>query len=278
MSSVTLQNNVRLRVILVLVISVFIQIGRNFVSDSVHKATNLLELNYMLYGLLLLCSCIPSKIAWYVAGIALVMATFLDGTVLALGTIGTMRCVENSGCIQTLPGSITVLAMVALQTLLDAYQMWSIYLIVRIPYFVASSTQRIVILFAWALPFAVVTNVVLLIESQWSVWVSPPLVAMPIIIIMIQSAEYTLIGFLIAISIASNLFSLMYVDNTLVYSTILVQTAISLFGAIILFIPSETYIAPPPALEQEEQPVLPVDSTVKENPQLRQRKSQMLHF
>ena len=101
MSSVTLQNNVRLRVILVLVISVFIQIGRNFVSDSVHKATNLLELNYMLYGLLLLCSCIPSKIAWYVAGIALVMATFLDGTVLALGTIGTMRCVENSGCIQT---------------------------------------------------------------------------------------------------------------------------------------------------------------------------------
>jgi len=278
MSSVTLQNNVRLRVILVLAISLLVQLGRNFVSDSVHKATSLLEFNYIFYGLLLLCSCIPSKIAWYIAGIALSMATVLGGAVLALGGVSTLRCVQKSGCVQTIPGSLFVLALVAVQCLLDAYQTWNIYLIIRIPYFVASSTQRMVILFSWALPFAVVTNVVLLSESQWSVWVSPPLVAMPIIIIMIQSAEYTLIGILITISIASNVFAMISITNTLAQSALIVQAAISIFGAIVMFIPSETYVIPPKTTK--DVPVLPVNKAVatQNNTKLRQRKSQMLHF
>lgn len=276
MSSVTLQNNVRLRVILILAISLLIQMGRHFVSDSVHKATALLEFNYIFYGLLLLCSCIPSKIAWYIAVIALVMATMVSGTVLALGSLSTWRCLDNSGCIQTMPGSCLVLLLVAVQCLLDLYQTWNVYLILRRPYLVASSTQRLVILFAWAFPFAILTNGVLLSESQWTVWVSPPLVAMPIIIIMAQSSEYTLIGILTLISIASNAFSILYVTNTLARSAIIIQGAISLFGTIILFIPSKTYVKP---IISPPQPVLPI--VQKKDGGLRNRKihkSKMLHF
>lgn len=281
MSSVTLQNNVRLRVILVLLISLLIQFGRHFVSDSVHKATALLEVTYIFYGLLLLCSCIPSKIAWYIAAIVLVMATLVDGTVLALGGLSTLRCLEKSGCIQTMPGNSLVLLLVAMQCLLDLYQTWNVYLILRRPYLIASSTQRLVILFAWAFPFAILTNWILLIESQWTVWVSPPLVAMPIIIIMVQSSEYSLVGLLIAVSIASNAFSYVYVTNTLARSAIIVQGAISLFGTIILFIPSETYVKPPAI--SPPQPILPVVQKI--DSRLRNRKSQnppskskMLHF
>lgn len=271
MSSVTLQNNVRLRVILILALSLLIQMGRNFVSDSVHKATALLEFNYILYGLLLLCSCLPSKIAWYVAVIALVLATLVSGTVLVLGGLSTWRCLDKSGCIQTIPGSSLVLVLVAVQCLLDLYQTWNVYLILRRPYLVASSTQRLVILFAWAFPFAVLTNWSLFSVSQWTVWVSPPLVAMPIIIIMAQSSEYTLIGILTLVSIASNVFSIFYVTNTLARSAILVQGAISLFGTIILFIPSETYVKPPAIAPPS--PILPVQ---KMDARLRNRKSHTL--
>jgi glucose-6-phosphate-specific signal transduction histidine kinase len=145
---------------------------------------------------------------------------------------------------------------------------------------VASSTQRLVILFAWAFPFAVLTNWSLFSESQWTVWVSPPLVAMPIIIIMAQSSEYTLIGILTLVSIASNVFSIFYVTNTLARSAILVQGAISLFGTIILFIPSETYVKPPAIATPS--PILPVQ---KIDARLRHRKfhtlaskSKILHF
>lgn len=284
MSSVTLQNNVRLRVILILTISLLIQLCRPWVSTSVHKITVLLEFNGVFYGMLLLCSCIPSKTAWYIAGIALVMSTFISGTVLTLGAISTLRCFDKSGCVQTVPGSVLVLLLVALQCGLDLYQTWNVYLILRAPYFVASSTQRLVILISWAFPFTILTNSVLFSASQWTLWVAPPLVAMPIVIIMAQSSEYTLIGLLLTISIVSNALALTTVTNSLARSAVLVQAAISLFGAVILFVPSAKYVRPvSPSLEKE--PVLPVVLSPQPSRQkghLRNRrgidKSKMLRF
>lgn len=280
MSSVTLQNNIRLRVILVISLSLFVQFGRNFVSDSVHKATDLLEINYIFYGLLLLCSCIPSKIAWYVAAIGTLLATLLSALALALGGIATSRCLDNSGCIQTIFPSLLVLAAVALQCLLDLYQTWNIYIILRTPYFIASSTQRLVILFSWTLPFAILTNIVLFMESAWSVWASPPLVAMPIIIIMAQAAvvDSLLLGVLIAISMTSNMVALL-TQIELAHTALMIQAAISAFGTLVLFLPSEKYIQPPPpaAPTVEQSPILPTVSTL-EVQKLRQRKSKILKF
>jgi hypothetical protein len=74
------------------------------------------------------------------------------------------------------------------------------------------------------------------------------------------------------------LVAMISITNTLAQSALIVQAAISIFGAIIMFIPSETYYIPPQTTK--DRPVLPVDQTVatKNNPKLRQRKSQMLHF
>ena len=69
-STATLQNNVRLRIFLILIISIGIQLIRKTASDSVYKATALLEINYILYGAILLCSLLPYKTTWAVALVA----------------------------------------------------------------------------------------------------------------------------------------------------------------------------------------------------------------
>jgi hypothetical protein len=276
MSSITLQNNIRLRIVLSVGISIGIRIGKNFVSDSVHKASGLLEINYILYGLLMLCTIVPSKIAWYIASALLIVASIVDMTVLALSVVATMRCIDHSGCVHTIPGSIVVIFLIGLQLLVELYQTWNVYLILRIPHYIASSMQRLVILFSWAFPFVIVANVSLMLNSSWTVWVSPPLVAMPIIIFMAQSDEYSLIGALMCVSVASNFFALMYVSTSLVQNCLWIQAILTIFGSVILCLPY--YVQP----KQKEEPpqtllpttLLPTSNVVKERTELRQRKSQ----
>ena len=259
-SSTTLQNNIRLRVVLVVALSIGIQAGRPFVSDSVHKATTLLGMNYVLYGILMLCSILPSKNAWYMGAVVLVMATLLDAAVLGLGLVATLRCIDKAGCVTTIPGSVVVLVFVGLQCLLDAYQTWNVYIVLRQPYFVASSPQRLRVTVAWALPFALLTNLVLMFESTWTVWVSPGLVAYPVVIVVAQSREDLFVATLLGVALGSHLVALLTVAHPLARTSLLIQSVLSTMGLALTLIPSSTYVKPPPRPDPEVLTVLPVSS------------------
>jgi hypothetical protein len=213
-NSATIQNNIRLRIVLVLFLSIGIQSMRFSVSDSVQRAILLLEINYGLYGLLLLASIVPSKAAWYAAALVVLLATILDSFVLTLGMVSTMRCLNKSGCLTTVPGSVLVLAMVLLQCSIDLYQVWNIYLVVRLPLFVASSTQRMRILYAWAMPFAVVSNLTLFFDSEWTVVASPSIVAYPMLIFLAHSGENVFLILLSMVALLSNGFLILTVSQS----------------------------------------------------------------
>jgi|FLMP01.1.fsa_nt_emb hypothetical protein len=279
-SSATLQNNIRQRVVLVVALSIGIQAGKQMVSDSVHKATTLLEINYGLYGILLLCSIMPSKSAWYMGGLVSVMATLIDAGVFGLGLIATMRCIDKAGCVSTIPGSVVVLVFVGLQCLLDAYQTWNVYIVLRQPYFVASSSQRLRVTVAWALPFAILTNMVLMSASTWTAWVSPGLVAYPIVIVVAQSREDLFVAILLGVALVSHLVALLTVEHTLARTSIVIQSVLSTMGLALTLIPSSVYVKPPSRPDPDVVPMLPVNSkpTVSNGLTRRRNKSQHLHF
>lgn len=283
-SSATLQNNIRQRVVLVVALSIGIQAGRPFVSDSVHKATTLLEMNYVLYGILLLCSTLPSKNAWYMGALVSTLATLVDAAVLGLGLIATMRCIDKAGCVSTIPGSVLVLGFVGLQCLLDAYQTWNVYIVLRQPYFVASSPQRLRVTVAWALPFTLLTNLVLMTASTWTVWVSPGLMAYPIVIIIAPAGEDIFVALLLGVALGSHLVALLTVEHTLARTSLLIQSVLSTMGLVLTLIPSSVYVKPPPRPDPSVQTVLPVSSEPKvfrstENGLTQRRnKSQRLQF
>lgn len=283
-SSAALQNNIRQRVVLVVALSVGIQTGRPFVSDSVHKATRLIEMNYVLYGMLLLCSVIPSKTVWYAGALVSVLATFLDAAVLGLGMVATMRCIDKAGCVSTIPGSVVVLGLVGLQCLLDAYQTWNVYIVLRRPRFVASSSQRLRVTVSWALPFTILTNLVLMAQSAWTAWVSPGLVAYPIVIVVAQSREDLFVAILLGVALGSQLVALLTVADTLARTSLVIQSVLSTMGLLLTLIPTTMYVKPPPRPDPEVVPVLPVNSkftplrsTENELTQ-RRNKSRHLHF
>tara|TARA_B110000091_G_scaffold130897_1_gene140340 strand:- start:10436 stop:11293 length:858 start_codon:yes stop_codon:yes gene_type:complete len=283
-SSAALQNNIRQRVVLVVALSLGIQMGRPFVSESVHKATMLIELNYALYGMLLLCSVMPSKTVWYVGALVSVLATFLDAAVLGLGMVATMRCIDKAGCVATIPGSVLVLGLVGLQCGLDAYQTWNVYIVLRRPRFVASSSQRLRVTVAWALPFTFLTNLVLMAQSAWTVWVSPGLVAYPVVIVVAQSREDLFVAILLGVALGSQLIALLTVEDTLARTSLVIQSVLSTMGLLLTLVPTTMYVKPPPRPDPEVVPVLPVNSkstpfrsTENELTQ-RRNKSRHLHF
>ena len=104
-TTATLQNNVRLRVFLIITLSIIIQLVKTSASDSVKKATTLLEINYILYGTILLCSLLPLRTAWMAALFLATCSVFIGGAVTILATVSTYRCINTKqpGCIQTSP-------------------------------------------------------------------------------------------------------------------------------------------------------------------------------
>ena len=76
MTSASLQNGVRVRIFLIVLLSIGVRIAREFSSTPVHKATDLLTINYFLYGLVLLCTVAMSKVAF---ALALVVQIFIGG-------------------------------------------------------------------------------------------------------------------------------------------------------------------------------------------------------
>lgn len=257
-NSATIQNNIRLRIVLVILLSICIQSARFIVSDSVQRAISLTEINYILYGLFLLSSIMPSKAAWYLAAIIITLVTLLDTFILTLGIVSTLRCLNKSGCLTTIPGSLIVLSMVTLQCAIDLYQVWNVYLVIRLPLFVASSTQRMRILYAWAIPFAIVSNITLFSNSEWTVLASPPLVAYPMLIFLAHSGENTFLIILSLVALISNVLLIIPSKNRLLNLSSIIQTVMCVIGICLLCVPVQSYKAPPIKKDTENETILPV--------------------
>lgn len=254
--SVTLQNNVRLRIFLILVLSIAIRVLRQWSSKSVHKATGILEINYILYAVMLLCTLLPFKAAWIIAVVAVIVAVVLGGVSTVLGTIATVRCLSGSqaGCVQSAPADISALVISGIIVLLDLLQAWTIYRIIRFPSFIASSTARIRILFAWAWPFAWMVNIALLIESEWTFWVTPHLIIDPTLIILANSDELYLLGGLMFVALASDAISLLQVHLSLARLGLWALSGLTIAGILMLFVPTDQLKAVRSAAAPKEMP------------------------
>lgn len=249
--SASLQNSVRLRVFLIVVVSIGVRVARAYASVPVHKASGILETNLFLYGLVLMSSLVPVKTVWLLTAIAQLVITVLNCGALALGVIATSRCASQVGCVQTLPMSIATLVLIALVTLLDLLQTWTVYRILQNPVFVAKPLQRVRILFAWAAPFAWLANGSLFWKATWSIWVTPHLVIDPLIIIMANSGENVLLVVFMVGLVMADTVSMVFVrvsfNNTIVY----VQLALELTALFMLWVsdaPSEVVSVTPTVL------------------------------
>ena len=294
-SPVNLQNGVRLRIIVVFAFSIFINLFVPLTSDAVGKAISIIGANSYFYFLVLLCSLIPSKVAWMVAIMALVAVSVLDLVVLFLGLIVTVRCLSEGGCIQTLPFSLIVLGLLGLLTLLDLYQAWTVYLILQTKTYIASATQRLRVVLTWAVPFAFLVNFAMAVNGEYSVMATPPLIALPIVIYMAHQPEGTFLGLLLVITLISIAITFISVQNSLAISALMIEGILSAFGLLLLFMPNEWYtspsVPPPPDIHilpsfviektpvPGELPSVAAQSVIDINeslPQLRQRNQKSL--
>lgn len=248
----SLQNGIRVRLFLIVMASIGVRIAREHSSSSVHKASGLLETNFYLYGILMFCSLLPYKNTWLLAIVAQAAATFLDIAATGLGILATMRCRTQTGCIQTLPVSLITLALVAASLVLDVLQIWDIYRVIRAPIFVSSSTQRVRILFSWALPFGWLVNIIMLTDSQWSMFAftTAHLVVDPLVILMANAKEDVFLSVLIVVVIATDILAWNMHTDTLAQKATVVQLGLSAGSLIIQVLAGPSTLEE--ALEEEE--------------------------
>lgn len=276
-----LQNNVRLRIFLILVLSIVIRLVRTQVSTSVHKASGILETNYFIYGLVMICSLLPFKSAWVVAFCGQIVGTILDVSALSLALIATWRCQDQVGCVQTMPLSIVVLFLMTGVAFFDTLQTWSIYQILSGPMIITSATQRTRILFAWTLPFAYLINFKLMLHSQWTPLVTPHLVGDTLIILMAKSGErYILITVMVTLLVFDVLAAIAIIDS-LILKAIYIQMTLTLGGIFVFFGATEKkqkkHIASSESIVLSKQQELSSRTIVSES-NMHHRKSKKLHF
>lgn len=271
MTSASVQNTVRVRIFLIVLISIGVRIAREFSSESVHKATNLLIVNYLLYGVILLCTVAMSKVAFGLALFLQLGAATMDAIAATLALISTLRCInaQQATCIHTLPGSIAAVVLAGLLWVLDTLQCWSIYKVLRMPSFTSYLGRRLRVLFSWCLPFVVLNTVVLLVKGEWSVFVTPHMVVDPLIIVMAPTLNVGTLALIIAAVIATDCIALYMVAVSLVRISIGVQISISAFS-LVLVLASAVNIAPKNS-PREEPPVIAAEAVATKT--LRQRKS-----
>lgn len=235
--SAGLQNNVRLRIFLIVVISIIIRLTRANSSSSVHKATGLLENNFIIYGVIIICSLLPFKATWIAAMGIQIVANLLDAAAIGLGTLATYRCRNQTGCIQTMPLSILTLIFVAMQFILDTMQTWDIYRIIRAPIFVSSATQRVRILIAWALPFAWLVNIINVVNSEWTLFIftTSHIIIDPLVILMANANEHIFIGALLTAAVVMDVLAWFINDDSLVNKAIPIQISLCV-GAILVLL------------------------------------------
>jgi len=267
MSAVSLQNSVRIRIILILSFSILITLIVPLTSDGIIKAVSLSSMNNFFYFAVLICSIIPSKIAWIVACIILVLASILDLIVFFLSFLVTLRCLEEGGCMNTLPFSLVVLGLVGLVTLLDLYQTWNVYLILQNKTYVASATQRLRVVLTWAIPFVLLSNVAMVANDEFAVLGIIPLISLPIVIFLAHKNEGTFLGLLLVITLISIAFTLFSVSSELATQALMTEGILTAFGLVLLSVPNEYYIKTP--LEPEPDiHILPAFSVNNKKPQL----------
>ncbi len=284
--SAAIQNNVRLRIFLILVLSIIIRIVRTQASTSVHKASGILETNYFIYGLVMICSLLPFKSSWVVAFCGQIMGTLLDISALSLASIATWRCKDQVGCVQTVPFSIIILFFTLIVAIFDILQIWSIYQILSGPMIITSAPQRTRILFAWAFPFAYLINFTLMLNSQWTPLVTPHLVGDSLIIFMANSGENGILITVMVTLIVFDALATMAIVDSLVLKAIYVQIALTLGGIFIFFGATQnTVVKKPEDSRDSRESALPtkraesIKSTamvLKHN--IIKRKSKKLHF
>lgn len=276
-------NNIRLRAGAIVAISIGIHIIREYTAPGVVKATRLLSFNYFAYAIILLLSIVPHKSAWGTAVIFQVFAAFNDIFSVTLGTIATARCLSSkqTGCIELALQSVLCLFLLGVVTLMDGYQLWNIYLCLRQKMFRSSAAQRVRILFAWALPFGWLVNIVHLSESNITLMATPHLVVDPIMIMMARSREPMFLGILCAFVFATDVLHYMFATSTLVINAIFIQATLTLFaGGVLAF--SLTYKKDNPKSKSGKLPpvaniVVPaVSANARAN--MRHRKSKKLEF
>ncbi len=214
MSSVVLQNSVRVRIFLILTVSICIRLIRPLNSTSVHKMTSLLAYNYIFYGIVTLCTLIPLKTAWIIATGSLGLACLLGGVCLLMGLVSVSRCLsgEQVGCVQSAPADVSTLVLVGLTLGLDVMQTWSSYCILRFPSFVASATQRIRVLFSWALPFGWLVNIVLWSNETALFWPLPRLFIDPSLIFLSSTKDKIVLCVLMALGLVCDCISLLQIE------------------------------------------------------------------
>ena len=260
-SPVSLQNGVRLRIILVFGISILIALIVPSASDAVNKSISIMGANTLFYFTVLICSIIPSKVAWIVACIVLFVASILDIVVFFLGFIVTVRCLDEGGCIQTLPFSLVVLVLVGLATVLDLYQTWNVYLILQTDTYVASATQRLRVVLTWALPFTVLVNIALLANSEFSIFATVPMISLPVIIVLAHENESTFLVLLMVITLLSIAVTLFSAKSSLAVSALMIEGVLTAFGLLLLFMPAEYYVKP--AKVEDDIHILPAFTIAK---------------
>jgi len=261
-SPVSLQNGVRLRIILVFGISILIALIVPSASDAVNKSISIMGANSLFYFTVLICSIIPSKVAWIVACIALFVASILDIVVFFLGFIVTSRCLDEGGCIQTLPFSLVALVLVGLVTVLDLYQTWNVYLILQTDTYVASATQRLRVVLTWALPFTVLVNIALIANSEFSIFATVPMISLPMLIVLAHENESTFLVLLMVITLLSIAATLFSANSSLAVSALMIEGVLTSFGLLLLFMPAEYYVKPSAKVEADIH-ILPAFTIVK---------------
>lgn len=241
MTSVNLQNNVRLRIFLILVLSIGVRFARSFSSDSVHKASGILEANYVLYGITMILTLVPFKAAWMIAILCVGVSASLGIFSVGLGIISTTRCVSGvqTGCVQHTPANIATITLAGIIALLDIFQVWSIYLILRFPTFFALFTQRIRIIFSWAWPFSWMIHIALFMESEWTVWVLPHLFIDPTIILLATIDETYILLVFMCVAAASDAIALLVVQLEIARLGLWISLALTLAGITMIFASSE---------------------------------------
>jgi hypothetical protein len=268
--SATLQNNVRLRVFLILIIALVIRLTRINSSASVHKATGILENSFIVYGIVVLCSLLPLKATWVVAIVFQAVGVVLDAVVLGLGALATYRCRNQTGCIQTLPMSIVTIVLVLIVFTLDTMQTWDIYRIIRAPVFLSSATQRVRILLAWALPFGWLVNTINVVNSEWSLFIftTSHLIVDPLVILMANSHENIFITTLLFATIVMDILAWVMNTHTLVNKAIAIQIALYTGALLIMFAGNQVTQEQKTKNDEED-----FEVTEAKTPGLRRRKS-----
>ena len=211
---------------------------RTLASTSVHKSTEMLKVNYVLYGIVMVTSVITFKALTSFGIVIQSIIVVLDSISLLLGTLATVRCLraEQVGCVHTLPASVACLALVTLIFVLDVIQCWSLYRILRMPTFLVSASQRVRILFAWAVPFAWINAVLLLFSDEWVVWAVPHIVIDPMVIVMANTGEFAFLFTIIVVAILGDIIAVVWLEHETVHMSILIQLFLSVAGLVVLWL------------------------------------------